>query len=110
MNLSPDCFLAYAIVDETYYREHTHKERPTLWVSSSCDDGSGDWQFDIEEYTFGEGETGTRLLAFGDAYRAFAEVPELFADLAAQQPQTLAAVIEILKRHGAADTTEREVP
>lgn len=61
MSLSSDCFLACTITAETYYRDALHKERPTVWVSSSCSDGSGEWQFDIEEYDF-DGRPSTRLV------------------------------------------------
>lgn len=109
MSLEPDCFLAYTIVAETYYADVAGKPNPTLWISASCRDGGVDWQFDIEEVVL-SGRPCTRLVIFDDGYKAFTQIPELFASLADTQPATIAATVDVLKRHGAVDITERTLP
>jgi hypothetical protein len=110
VNLDPDCKLAYTIIDETYYRDAMkHQERPLLWVSSSCEDTSIDWQFNVEEYTFDWGRS-LQLTMHPSACKAIVQVPELFAALAEQEPKTLSEMVAILDRLGAVDVTERDEP
>ncbi|MBF6326514.1 hypothetical protein IU451_28860 [Nocardia cyriacigeorgica] len=56
------------------------------------------------------GRPSVHAVVFEDAFKAFAQVPELFALLAELEPTSIQTVIMILDQLGAVDVTRRVNP
>ncbi len=114
VNLPDGCRLAYTIFHEAWYASADPDRRPTINVSAASTHGDGvAWDFQIVEHQVGP--AGQRIPAlrveiFDDAWPAFAQVPELFAALAAAGQPTLNDVTVLLDRLGAVDETARTSP
>lgn len=113
MNLPEDTHLAYTVWHEAWYADLNRipGEEPHLMVAASAEGSGGGvaWEFQIDGYQLGR-EPVTRVKMFDDAYAAFAQMPEFFAVLAEQTPQTLDDVRAILDALGAVDETPRVSP
>lgn len=111
MKLDEDCTLNYIITHEAWYWMPDRQHRRCVRVGSDDVVGGGcAWEFMIEEHVFSPSQSALRVGLFDDAWQAFDQVPELFAALAADRPQTFDALRIVLDRIGAHDATEREQP
>lgn len=112
--LRDDCYLAYVMSCETFYSDvikpsqHHRSRLAEMTVQAAAEDGGCAWEFTISEWDLG-GPT-TQVEMFGDSYVAFSEIPEFFAALSEQGPQSLAHVRVILDKLGAVDRTQRLRP
>lgn len=76
-------------------------------------DGSGTWEAGMRWYILRDGrEPAARLEVFDDAFRALAELPGLFTELASVQAGTMGPVdfATMLQRHGFRDMTPERPP
>lgn len=105
-NLAPDCSLAYIVNHEAWY---TLDDKPSLQVQSASTGGGVDWEFSVHDSGF-RGRSSIHIMVFDDAFKAFAQVPELFALLAELEPTSIQTVIMILDQLGAVDVTQRVNP
>jgi hypothetical protein len=112
MQLPEDCRLAYIVSHEAWFaRTPGIVDRPEISVCASANDGrGGEWSFGISEVDFGSHGQAIELKVFDDAFAAFAQIPEFFAALAAENITELAGVRALLDRLGAVDQTERRTP
>jgi len=93
--------LVYVIPQDAWYRNVVTEV--SITVSKAADEGGCAWEFSVVEHR----DIGIRVEVFGDAFDAFAEIPEFFAELAKVGRTTLDGVREILDDLGFADATER---
>ncbi|WP_306365371.1 hypothetical protein [Nocardia sp. CC227C] len=111
--LADDATLTYTLRHEAWYapalKQNGSDMPDAVYVHSSAQGGGVHWEFSIEDGRLNTRRT-TVLRMFDDAYRAFTEVPEFFAALAAEQPTHLTDVVAILDRIGAVDDTARVDP
>jgi hypothetical protein len=71
----------------------------------------GAWEFNITETDMDDGEKALQINMFYNAWQAFAQIPELFAALAAKNKQTtFEEVVGLLDTLGAVDETDRQQP
>lgn len=111
-DLAPDCYLSYTINHEAWYWDAVadrYGNQHSVMVHSTSTGGGVDWEFSIEEVDLGS-VRAVRAGIFDDAFKAFTQVPELFARLASEAPKDVAGVVAILDQLGAVDVTERVSP
>lgn len=105
MTIEDPYVMAYTVGAESWHRQPG--SNPDIMISKLHPDGGCDWQFPIRQVS----DIGIRAEIFDDAWHAFAEVPELFATLAALGGDaTLNDVRATLDHLGYVDTTERTRP
>ncbi len=105
MNLPDGTRLAYTILREAWYADAARDEPARINIAASVPGDGVAWEFLVVEY-----REGLRVEIFDDAWPAFAQVPELFAALAAAGTPTLNDVTVLLDRLGAVDETARTSP
>ena len=108
MMLSEGVHLAYTIFHEAWYADVPPGVAcPSIGVAAVAEEGGGggSWSFVVEEADFDPHPVSVRL--FDDAFVAFAQVPEFFAELASGRVKDLQAVRKLLDSMGAVDETER---
>lgn len=93
--------LTYTIPHEAYYKSAFTDV--SIGVQKSANEGGVAWEFSIVQH----GNVGLRVEIFDDAWQAFTEIPEFFAELAKAGRTTLDGVREILDDLGFADRTQR---
>jgi hypothetical protein len=109
MDLPDDCTLGYIVGHQAWYWMGDRPNRPRyVRVGADSSDGGCLWEFMIEEHVFTSREAALRVCLFDDAWQAYAQVPELFAALAADRPQTFDELRIVLDRVGARDITARD--
>jgi hypothetical protein len=110
MELDPDCTLGYTIGHEAWYWMPDRRAQRYVRVGADSSGGGCKWEFLVEEVVLSS-QPGARaalqVCVFDDAWEAFAQVPELFAALAAEPPEDFAELCALLDRIGAKDTTAR---
>ena len=110
MNLPDGCHLAYAISGDAWYAPALSDEPPTVTISAATPTDGIAWEFQVVKHDLGDGTRALRVEVFAEAWPAFAQVPEVFAALAAEFPPVLGDVVIILDRLGAVDETARTNP
>lgn len=111
MNLPDDCYLAYTVMHEAWYRHRTPADdKPELNISATSHGGGVAWEFHVNEHELGLRSPSLQLHMFDDSWSAFVQLPELFAALAAGEVATLTDLRGLLDKLGAVDTTERKNP
>ncbi len=105
LTTDPGYQLTYTVYQEAWYAQPG--QRPELVVTKATKEGGCAWEFTIEDYTEKLNHPAIRVQIFDDAWQAFAEIPELFAELARNGRSTLADVQGILDGLGFVDATER---
>jgi hypothetical protein len=103
-----DAAFTYVISHEAWY-SGVVKGRE-INVQAAHEEGGVYWEFSVEEVDLGQQQPSIRVKVFDDAFAAFAQIPAFFAALAADQVASLAGVVAVLDRLGAADVTERTGP
>lgn len=93
--------LTYTIPHEAYYKSVITDV--SIGVQKAADEGGVAWEFSIVE----KRNIGLRVEVFDDAWAAFAEIPELFAELARSGRTNLGGVRGILDDLGFEDATQR---
>src|ERR1051325_118731 len=105
LKAEPGYRYSYIASHETWYADRTRK--PALNIVKRAVDGGCAWEFNVVEHA----GIGVRADIFDDAWTAFTEIPELFAELARAGHRTmLTEVREILNDLGFEDATERVKP
>ena len=108
--VSGDCALIYIIGAEAWYAYTlTNLERADLLLFAQAPGGGVSWEVRLIDRA-DLGHPHVELRVFNDGMAAFAEVPDFFAALAAEQPRDLVAVRTIAERIGAVDGTPRQRP
>ena len=107
MMLPEGVHLAYSVFHEAWYANvPPGVDRPSIGVTASAEGGGGGgWSFVVEEADFDDHPISVRL--FDDAFIAFAQIPEFFAELASGRVKDLQAVGHLLDSMGAVDETDR---
>ena len=109
MQLPEDCHLAYIVTHEAWYANAMPDRQPEIYVTATTEDDGSAWEFGIREADFeNRGVHPISVHVFDDAFAAFAQIPEFFAALAAEEVTTLGGVRTLLANLGAADETERK--
>ena len=100
---------AYTVTHEAWYARSLPDDRRELNISASALGASGGvaWEFTVEEVDLGSHGLPIRVKVFDDAFAAFAQIPEFFAALAANDIDTLDKVTLLLQHLGAVDETQR---
>lgn len=104
--------LAYTVTrDAWYWQAMSDSHSPDIVIEAQvCDgDDATAWEFIIASEVL-DGENALKINVFDEAFDAFVEIPDFFAALATEKPQTLEEVVALLDRVGAEDITEREAP
>lgn len=104
--------LIYHLPKEAWHTEAFTPHTLAVTYRPDGEDQRADFVFEetpIEPRWPAEG-TMVCLIIYNDAWGVIQNLPELFAQLAADKPSTLAEIARILDRHGAIDTTPRENP
>lgn len=110
MDIPEDCEFAYIVNHEAWYAEATNDVRhPSVMVQAAAFEGGVAWEFKVDEHNFGR-QTAIQVCVFDDAFVAYRQVPEFFAALVEEKPDSLAGLRKILDRLGAKDRTARANP
>lgn len=110
--LPEDTHLAYSLPHEAYYAATPGiVGGPMIYVSASAQGSGGGvaWEFSVKAIDLGR-NSAIRVDIFDDAFAAFAQIPEFFAALAANDIDTLDKVTLLLQHMGAVDETKRTDP
>ena len=109
MQLPEDCRLAYIVSHEAWYARAMPDRQPEMSVMASAEGGGCAWEFAVREAGFeNRGQHPISVTLFDDAFAAFAQIPEFFAALAAEEVTALGGVRTLLANMGAADETDRK--
>jgi len=109
MQLPEDCHLAYIVSHEAWYAKAMPDRQPEMSVMAAADGGGCAWEFTVTEADFeNRGQHPISVHVFDDAFAVFAQIPEFFATLAAEEVTTLGGVRTLLANLGAADETDRK--
>ncbi len=110
MNLPDGCHLAYAISGDAWYAPALSDEPPTVTISAATHSDGIAWELQIVERQHGQRRPYLTVEVVDEAWPAFAQVPEVFAALAAAGTPTLNDVTVLLDSLGAVDETARTSP
>lgn len=77
-------------------------------IARDHDEGGGAWEFNVIAHNLGGPSLALEI--HGDAWDAFADVPELFEALRTRVPHTFSELVAILDELGFVDVTPREIP
>ncbi len=104
-------FLAYIVGAESYYYRAAMKDDPYISIGATNDGDGPSWEFSVVDHSERlNAPTALRVEIFDDAWRAFSDVPELFAAMAAGEIESLDDLRALLDRLGAVDQTTRDNP
>lgn len=110
MALPEDTHLAYTVTHEAWYARSLPDDRREINITASAPGGGVAWEFTVEEVDLGSHGPAIRVKVFDDAFAAFAQIPQFFANLAGGKVKTLDEVRDVLRLMGAVDETERRGP
>jgi hypothetical protein len=105
-----DYLLTYVYGPESWLRRLPGMAGTIIIAMVPTDRRGVRWEIAIHRDDDTGPEPSVRLEMYAEEFRAYAEVPELFAALAAEAPRTLEAVRLMLDRLGVVDDTPRVGP